>query len=106
MNAHRCIGKLLKTNWTFTALLDSPKPTRSFEAVADAARPADIMDEGAVHVAPEIVRPVLALLVHQPEATSDDLLYQRHPCPAQVVLVHHLYPHQLLEGELHVLVYL
>lgn len=64
------------------------------------------MDEGTEHMAPEVIRVVLAFLIDQPEATSDDLLHQRHPCPAQVVLVHHLYPHQLLEGELQVLVYL
>lgn len=57
-------------------------------------------------MAPEVIWPVLALLIDQPEATSDYLLHQCHPCPAQVVLVHHLYPHQLLEGELHVFVYL
>jgi len=80
--------------------------TRSLEAVPDAARPADVVDERAVHVTPEVVRPVLALLVDQPEATPDHLLHQRHPCPAQVVLVHHLHAHQLLKGELQVLVYL
>lgn len=67
--------------------------TGSFEAVPDAARPPYIMDEGAEHVAPEVIRPVLAFLIDQPEATSDYLLHQRHPCPAQVVLIHHLYPH-------------
>lgn len=64
------------------------------------------MDEGAEHVAPEVIRPVLALLIDQPEATSNDLLHQCHPCPAQIVLIHHLYPHQLLKGKLHVLLYL
>lgn len=64
------------------------------------------MDEGAEHVAPKVIRPVLALLIDQPEATSDDLLHQRHPRPTKVVLIHHLYPHQLLKGELHVFVYL
>lgn len=82
------------------------KLTRSFEAVSNAAGPAYAMDEGTEHMAPEVIRVVLAFLIDQPEATSDDLLHQRHPCPAQVVLVHHLYPHQLLEGELQVLVYL
>lgn len=78
----------------------------SFEAVSNAAGPAYAVDEGTEHMAPEVIRVVLAFLIDQPEATSDDLLHQRHPCPAQVVLVHHLYPHQLLEGELEVLVYL
>lgn len=55
---------------------------------------------------PEVIRVVLAFLIDQPEATPDDLLHQRHPRPTQVVLVHHLYPHQLLEGELKVLEYL
>lgn len=82
------------------------KLTGSFEAVPDAARPAYIVDKGAEHVAPEVIGPVLALLIDQPEATPDHLLHQCHPCPAQVVLIHHLYPHQLLKGELHVLVYL
>lgn len=80
--------------------------TRSFEAVSNAAGPAYAMDEGTEHMAPEVIRVVLALLIDQPEATADDLLHQRHPCPAQVVLVHHLYPHQLLERELQVVVYL
>lgn len=64
------------------------------------------MDKRAVHVAPEVIWPILALLIDQPEATSNHLLHQSHPCPAQVVLIHHLYPHQLLKGELHVLMYL
>lgn len=80
--------------------------TGSFKAVSNAAGPAYVMDKGTEHMAPEVIRPVLALLIDQPEATSDYLLHQRHPCPAQVVLVHHLYPHQPLEGELHVFVYL
>lgn len=87
-------------------LLRVSQPTGSFEAVSDAARPAYIMNEGAVHVAPEVIRPVLALLINQPEAPPDHLLHQRHPCPAQVVLIHHLHPHQLLKGELQVLLYL
>lgn len=74
--------------------------------MTDAPRPADVVDEGAVHVAPEVIRVVLALLVDQPEATPDHLLHQRHPRPAQVVLIHHLDPHQLLKGELHILMYL
>lgn len=82
------------------------KLTGSFEAVSNAAGPADAVDEGTEHVAPEVVGVVLALLIDQPEAASDHLLHQRHPCPAQVVLVHHLHPHQLLEGELQVVVYL
>lgn len=80
--------------------------TRSFETVSDAAGPAYVVDEGAEHVAPEVIRSVLALLIDQPEATANDLLHQRHPCPAQVVLVHHLHPHELLKWKLHVLVYL
>lgn len=74
--------------------------------MSNAAGPADAVDEGTEHMAPEVIRVVLALLIDQPEAAPDDLLHQRHPCPAQVVLVHHLHPHQLLEGELQVLVYL
>lgn len=74
--------------------------------MSNAAGPADAVDEGTEHVAPEVVGVVLALLIDQPEAASDHLLHQRHPCPAQVVLVHHLHPHQLLEGELQVVVYL
>lgn len=62
------------------------------------------MDEGAVHVAPEVIQAVLALLIDQPEATSDHLLHQRHPCPAQVVFIHHLHPHQFLKWKLHVLI--
>lgn len=87
-------------------LVNLQKPTRSFEAMSDASRPADAVDERTVHVAPEVVRPVLALLVDKPEATSNYLLHKCHPCPAQVVLIHHLYPHELLKGELCVLVYL
>lgn len=49
--------------------------TRSFEAVSDAARPAYVVDEGAEHVAPEVIRPVLALLIDQPEATANYLLH-------------------------------
>lgn len=82
------------------------KPTWAFEAVTNASGPAYIMNEGAVHVAPEVICAVLALLIDQPEATSDHLLHQRHPRPAQVVLIHHLHSHQLLKGKLHVLVYL
>lgn len=67
--------------------------TRSFEAVSNATGPAYVMDEGTEHMAPEVIGVVLTFLIDQPEATSNDLLYQRHPCPAQVVLVHHLYPH-------------
>lgn len=80
--------------------------TRSFEAVSNTARPAYAMDEGTEHMAPEVIRVVLTFLIDQPEATSDDLLHQRHPCPAQVVFVHHLYSHQLLERKLQVIVYL
>lgn len=74
--------------------------------MSNAAGPADAVDEGTEHVAPEVIGVVLAFLIDQPEAASDHLLHQRHPCPAQVVLVHHLHPHQLLEGELQVVVYL
>lgn len=80
--------------------------TRSLEAVSNTAGPAYVMDEGTEHMAPKVISVVLTFLIDQPEATSDHLFHQRHPCPAQVVLVHHLYPHQLLEGELHVFVYL
>ena len=80
--------------------------TGALEPVADAARPADVVDERAVHVAPEVVRAVKAVLVHQPQPASDHLLHQGHPRPAQVVLVHHLHAHQLLKGELQVFVHL
>lgn len=82
------------------------KLTRSFEAVSNAAGPAYVMDEGTEHMAPEVIWAVLTFFVYQPEPTSDDLLHQCHPCPAQIVLIHHLYTHRLLEGELHVLMYL
>ncbi len=36
-------------------LLDFSKLTGTFEAVSNAARPAYIMDEGAEHVAPEVI---------------------------------------------------
>ena len=74
--------------------------------MADAARPANVVDERAVHVAPEVVGAILAVLVHQPQAAADHLLHQGHSCPAQVVLVHHLHAHQLLKGELQVVVHL
>ena len=80
--------------------------TGALEPVADAARPADVVDERAVHVAPEVVLAVLAVLVHQPQAPADHLLHQGHPRPAQVVLVHHLHAHQLLKGELQAVVHL
>jgi len=80
--------------------------TGALEAVSDAARPADAVDERAVHVAPEVIRAILAVLVHQPQAAADHLLHQGHARPAQVVLVHHLHAHQLLKGELQIFMHL
>lgn len=80
--------------------------TRSLEAVSNAAGPADAVYQWAVHVAPEVVRAVLALLVDEPKPTSDHLLYQGHPRPAQMSLIHHLHTHQFLKGELHALLHL
>ena len=57
------------------AIMAAPelRPTGSFEAVPDGAGPADGVDQRAVHVTPEVVRPVVALLVHEPQATADHL---------------------------------
>lgn len=73
--------------------IETVELTRSFEAVSNATGPAYVMDEGTEHMAPEVIGVVLTFLIDQPEAPSNDLLHQCHPCPAQVVLVHHLYPH-------------
>lgn len=74
--------------------------------MSDAAGPADAVYQWAVHVAPEVVRAILALLVDEPKPTSDHLFYQGHPRPAQVSFIHHLHTHQLLKGELHALLHL
>lgn len=49
--------------------------TGPFEAVSDAAGPTYVVDEGAEHVAPEVICSVLTLLIDQPEATANDLLH-------------------------------
>lgn len=53
-------------------------PTGSFKAVSYGPRPADAVDQRAVHVTPEVVRPVVALLIHQPQTAPDHL-----PTPPQ-----------------------
>lgn len=62
-----------------------------------------MMNEWAVHMAPEVISFVLTLFIHQPQAASDDTFHHRHPCPAEVRLVHHFYPHGSFEWVLHTL---
>lgn len=112
---------------------DEAPPTGSFEAVPDGPGPADAVDQGTVHVTPEVVRPVFTLLVHQTKTTADHLrrhahtrvnakatsvkleetpgeeshlFHQSDPGPAQVSLIHHLHPHLRLEGDLHAVLHL
>lgn len=62
-----------------------------------------MMNEWAVHMAPEVIGFVLTLLIHQPEAAPDDAFHHCHPCAAQVSLVHHFHPHGSFEWVLHTL---
>ena len=47
--------------------------TGPLEAMSDGPRPADAVDQRTEHVTPEVVRPVVTLLVDQTEPTADHL---------------------------------
>lgn len=100
--------------------------------MTDGSRPPDAVDQRAVHVTPEVVCPIITLLIHQPETTADHLQQHKHilkrflpvsspnqskpsqsdlfnhsyPSPTQVSLIHHLHPHLLLKGKPHALLHL
>lgn len=64
------------------------------------------MDEWAVHVTPEVIRAVLALLIDESQPAPDHLLHQSYTRPAQVSFIHYLYTHQLLKRVLCALLHL
>lgn len=60
------------------------------------------MDEGAPHVAPEVIVAV-PVLVEESQPAPDDRVHHRHARPGHMVLIHHLHPHALPERVLHAL---
>lgn len=69
---HAGLNSLFST-WSLVAWDRITWPTGSFEAVSNGSWPSDAVDQRAVHVTPEVVGPIVALLVHEPETTADHL---------------------------------
>lgn len=61
------------------------------------------MDEWTVHMAPEIIRFVFALFIHQPQPSPNDILYNSHPRSTQVCFVNDFHSHASFEWILHAL---
>lgn len=69
--------------------------------------PADRVQEGTPHVAPEIrdcvFRGVALVFIHQPQTATNNRVYDGHTSPTHVFGVHHLHTHTYSEKGLHAL---
>lgn len=85
----------------------NPRPTRCFNSMTHGAGPAYRVQQGTPHVAPEIRDGVfggVALVgVHEPQAATNNRVYDGHAGPTHVFGVHHLHAHPYSEGGPHVL---
>lgn len=76
-------------------------PTRCFNSVADAGGPADVVQQGAAHVAPEIqdyvFRGITLVLVHQLQAPANVWFNDGHARPTNILGVDDLHAHAWLE---------
>lgn len=84
-----------------------PGPTRCFYGMADFVGPADLVQEGAPHVAPKVRHRVFGcitlVLIHQPQAPTDNRFNDGHAGPTHILGVDNLHTHACSERGLHVL---
>lgn len=85
----------------------APRLTRCLNGMTHFAGPAQRMQEGAPHVAPEVRDDVLGgvalVRVHQPQTAANNGVYDGHAGPAHMFGVHHLHTHSHSEGGPHAL---
>lgn len=77
--------------------------TWSFESMSNTSWPTSWVNEGAQHVTPEIICPILTLFINQSQTTAHYAFNNCYSGSAEVRLIHHLYTHGSFERILHAL---